>query len=174
MMKSSVQPRKAAPISGESTAVATAVKGKNLVLCCDGTGIGEDHNAGEIVTPSNIVRIFNCVDSTAPLEGERHQIAFYERGVGSVGNVLTKAGQGMTGYGIGTKIKILYHWLGVNWNEYKDQEEDRLFLFGFSRGAFAIRSLMGMLYGVGLLPGTRRAKAVGTLTEEIRRVITVG
>lgn len=96
--------------------------GRNVVVCCDGTGIGEDHRAGEIVTPSNIVKIFNCIDtirsnattatssSSSSGGGERPQIAYYERGVGSVGNVLTKAGQGLTGYGIGTKIMIMYHW----------------------------------------------------------------
>ena len=117
------------------------------------------NSRSEHVTPSNIVRIFNCVDCRTSKPGggdeeeeERGQIAYYERGVGSVGNILTKAGQGLTGHGINTKIKIMYHWLGVNWREYEDEnEEDRLFLFGFSRGAFAVRSLMGMIYRVGLL-----------------------
>lgn len=145
--------------STASTSTKNRHKGRNVVVCCDGTGIGEDHNAGEIVTPSNIVRIFNCID-TASTSGDdnnngneqRDQIAYYERGVGSVGNVLTKAGQGLTGYGIGTKIRIMYHWLGVNWRDYEAQEEeDRLFVFGFSRGAFAVRSLIGMIYRVGLL-----------------------
>ena len=129
------------------------LKGRNIVVCCDGTGIGEDHSAGEIVTPSNIVKIFNCLDTTAISGDQREQLAYYERGVGSVGNLLTKAGQGLTGAGIGAKIRILYHWLGVHWRDYPadTEEEDRLFLFGFSRGAFAVRSLMGMIYRVGLL-----------------------
>lgn len=138
-----------------SASTADPNKGRNVVVCCDGTGIGEDHSAGEIVTPSNVVRIFNCIETVAK-EGERPQIAYYERGVGSVGNLLTKAGQGLTGHGIGTKIQIMYHWLGQHWKEYPKaadgaQEEDRLFLFGFSRGAFAVRSVQGMIYRVGLL-----------------------
>ena len=34
------------------------------------------------------------------------------------------------------------------------QTGDRLYLFGFSRGAFTVRSLAGMLYRVGLLPSS--------------------
>lgn len=99
-----------------------------------------------------IVKIFNCIDtSSSQPQQERRQIAYYERGIGSVGNVLTKAGQGLTGSGIDTKIKLMYLWLGVHWKEHEGDEEDRLFLFGFSRGAFAVRSLLGMIYRVGLL-----------------------
>src|SRR5262249_48535007 len=37
------------------------------------------------------------------------------------------------------------------------QEGDRVFLFGFSRGAFTVRVLAGMLHGVGLLhPDTEK------------------
>jgi len=138
-----------------SSSSANQNKGRNVVVCCDGTGIGEDNSQGEFVTPSNVVRIFNCID-TASEAGERDQIGYYERGVGSVGNILTKYGQGLTGHGIGTKIQILYQWLATNWKDYPkgadgSQEEDHLYLFGFSRGAFAVKSLQGMIHRVGLL-----------------------
>lgn len=131
--------------------VTATPKGRNVVLCCDGTGIGEEHSFGELNTPSNIVRIYNCLDLETS-DSERLQIAHYERGVGSVGSTFTKAREGLTGSGIDLKISLLYYWLGWQWQEYEDdQEEDRLFLFGFSRGAFAIRSLVGLIYRCGLL-----------------------
>ena len=127
--------------------------GRNIIVCCDGTGITEDHTTGQSVTPSNILKIFNCIDVSDGDEDQRGQVAFYEQGVATTGNVLTRAGAGMAGFGIATKICIMYSWLGGNWREYgpSSEEEDHLFLFGFSRGAFAIRSLNGMLYRVGLL-----------------------
>lgn len=155
---------------------AAPVRGRNVVVCCDGTGMEEDRVTGQAVTPSNVKKIFMCIDTDARLKmtdeewkgydvnkknGEegpledlpRHQIAYYERGVASMGGALAKATSGMTGFGIGTKIIIMYAWLGTHWHEYdaKSGEEDRLYLFGFSRGAFAVRSLMGMIYNVGLL-----------------------
>jgi len=155
--------------SGTSDSGASGSRlGRNVVICCDGTGVSEEHTTGQAKTPSNVLKIFHCVDTDSPVgaaadgsdthsdedagEGEeteppREQIAFYERGVASAGNLLSKAGAGMTGYGIDSKVMIMYHFLGKNWRS----DKDRLYLFGFSRGAFAVRSLMGMIYRVGLL-----------------------
>lgn len=139
--------------SAISNAADDVNKGRNVIVCCDGTGIGQDNvkAEGELTRGSNVVRIYNCIDTTST-DCERPQIVYYERGVGSVGNVLTKMGRGLTGMGINAKIRIMYQWLGEHWKEYdNNDEEDRLFLFGFSRGAFAICSLMGMIHHVGLL-----------------------
>ncbi|MEM6940209.1 MAG: DUF2235 domain-containing protein [Pseudomonadota bacterium] len=57
-----------------------------------------------------------------------------------------------TGKGINRQIKRAYGWLA---NRY--QPGDRIFLFGYSRGAFAVRSLAGVIDLVGLL---RRDQAV--------------
>ena len=156
MQKAKVTTSAASSSAGRSSGGgAERPTGRNIIVCCDGTGITEDHMTGQSVTPSNILKIFNCIDVSGDDNGdsEREQVAFYEKGVATTGNVLTRAGAGMTGFGIATKICIMYTWLGHNWREYgqNSEEEDRLFLFGFSRGAFAIRSLNGMLYRVGLL-----------------------
>ena len=146
--------QKKASVVSSTERSSTGGRGRNIIVCCDGTGISEEHRTGQSMTPSNIMKIFNCIDVHDDDDStSRKQVAFYEQGIATTGNVLTRAGAGMTGFGIATKIRIMYHWLGCNWAEYgKDsEEEDSLYLFGFSRGAFAIRSLNGMIYRVGLL-----------------------
>lgn len=132
--------------------------GRNVVICCDGTGVTEEHTTGQAKTPSNVLKIFHCVDTDSAIgaatdssangdtdagEGEgteppRGQVAFYERGVATAGNDISKASAGLTGYGIASKIMIMYHWLGKNWSG----KEDRLYLFGFSRGAVSRNDVM--------------------------------
>jgi len=55
---------------------------------------------------------------------------------------------GLTGWGTEGRIKTTYHLLCTH---YSRQRGDRVFLFGFSRGAFATRSLAGFIDKVGLL-----------------------
>lgn len=84
---------------GRSDGGGAETSGRNIIVCCDGTGISEDHMTGQSVTPSNILKIFNCIDvSDYGADGnKREQVAFYEQGVATTGNVLTRAGAGMTG-----------------------------------------------------------------------------
>lgn len=57
-----------------------------------------------------------------------------------------KAGDIVTGRGINRQIKAAYSWLASRY-----RPGDRIFLFGFSRGAYAVRSLAGIIDQVGLL-----------------------
>lgn len=114
---------------------------KNIVICYDGTGNEYGpHNTNVVGTFQAMIR-------------DPAQIGFYDPGVGTfsflgrvfgkrIGVMLGKA----FGYGLRRNIEDGYRYL----MEYYD-EGDRLFLFGFSRGAFAARSLAGMLHDVGLL-----------------------
>ncbi|RCH86545.1 hypothetical protein CU098_007543 [Rhizopus stolonifer] len=61
---------------------------------------------------------------------------------------------GLFGYGISKQIKSAYSYLCRN---YRD-ERDEIWLIGFSRGAYAARSLTGMIYHVGLLPQTELSR----------------
>jgi len=54
----------------------------------------------------------------------------------------------LAGYGIGGRIREAYAFIV---DHYDEEAKDRLFLFGFSRGAFAARSLAGFVNEVGLL-----------------------
>ena len=114
---------------------------KNIVVCCDGTG----NEYGENNT--------NVVDMYEPVIRNKEQVAYYDPGVGTFsvfGRTLGKKigvmmGQGF-GYGLTENIEDAYMYLMDHY-----EPGDKLFLFGFSRGAFTVRALAGMLHKVGLL-----------------------
>ena len=111
---------------------------KNIVVCMDGTG-----NYGAKWRGTNVWRIYNAVDRHGE---DPEQIAYYDDGVGTENLRLLRAIGGAFGWGLSRKILDAYTFLVMN---YKDG--DRIFLFGFSRGAFAVRSLAGMICRCGLL-----------------------
>lgn len=62
------------------------------------------------------------------------------------------------GAGIATQIQRAYGWLASGY-----REGDRIFLFGYSRGAFAVRSLAGVIDRVGLLKREHATERAVTL-----------
>lgn len=114
---------------------------KNIVICCDGTGNEYGRNN------TNVVELYSVANN----DGE--QIAFYDPGVGtggweyeeSTGDLRSKSDQA-TGHGLMNNVMDAYRFLMTVY-----EPGDRLYLFGFSRGAFTVRSLAGMLHKVGLL-----------------------
>ena len=115
--------------------------GKNIIMCYDGTGNEYGPNN------TNVVGIFEAILR------DDDQIAFYDPGVGTfdflgrtvgkkVGTLLGKA----FGYGLQQNLEDGFEYLMNHF-----EPEDKLFLFGFSRGAFTARALAGMLYRFGVL-----------------------
>jgi uncharacterized protein (DUF2235 family) len=113
-------------------------EGKNIILCSDGTG-----NRGGKGHGTNVWALYNAVDTS--LDAPR-QITFYEDGVGTQDFKILKLLGGAFGLGLGRNIRDLYTFLVKNYNQ-----EDRIFLFGFSRGAFTVRSLAGLIQCCGIL-----------------------
>ena len=121
--------------------------GKNIVVCCDGTG----NEYGE--NKSNVVKLYQAL-----VIEPGAQTAYYHPGVGTMGarNALSALGKLWTrvrglafGYGLSDNIADAFQFL---MNEFKD--EDKIYLFGFSRGAYTVRALCGLLHMFGLLrPG---------------------
>jgi len=124
--------------------------GKNIVVCLDGTG-----NQLKARGSTNVVRLFEMLDLSDPGQ----QVAYYDPGVGTFGaqgawtplaRRLTKLAGLALGYGLRTNLGEAYTYL---LHEY--EEGDRLFIFGFSRGAYTARALAGLLHVIGLLrPGS--------------------
>ncbi len=110
---------------------------KNIVVCSDGTG-----NSGGKRRGTNVWRIFNAVDRNP----DGQQITYYDDGVGTHNVRLLRLLGGAVGWGLSRNIREAYEFLAMNY-----QPEDRIFLFGFSRGAFTVRSLAGMICECGLL-----------------------
>ncbi len=76
--------------------------------------------------------------------------AIYLNGIGSIGNVVGRYIDGLTGRGISERICDAYRFLAERY-----VAGDEIFGFGFSRGAFAVRSLAGFLHSAGL-PASKR------------------
>ncbi len=140
----------------------TRATAKNIVLCSDGTG-----NAGGKKNGTNVWRLYLAVDTANDVEGETRQIAFHDDGVGSEDYKLLKAVGGAMGYGLSRNIRQLYTSLVRSYNP-----GDQIFLFGFSRGAYTVRSLAGFIHHCGILRRnsypTRRH--VETAIEDLYRV----
>lgn len=82
--------------------------------------------------------------SIAELSKQSGQV-LYLNGVGSRGSKLAEKFEGTTGAGTTERIVDAYRFLAERW-----QTGDKIFGFAFSRGAFALRSLMGFIDYVGL------------------------
>jgi len=117
---------------------------KNIIICCDGTG-NEYGNKN-----TNVVKLFDIIEK---IPGK--QIAYYDPGVGTLSapgvftipmKFISKLSGLAFGYGITRNIEDAYEYLMD-----KYEEGDYVYLFGFSRGAFTVRALAGMLHKCGLL-----------------------
>jgi uncharacterized protein (DUF2235 family) len=117
---------------------------KNIVVCCDGTGNEfRDNN-------SNVVKLYYSLVIDPSV-----QIGYYHPGVGTMGaptahNRFTKKWSVFTGLAFGAG---LLNNVADAYRYVMDLYEpgDRLFLFGFSRGAYTVRALAGVLHMFGLL-----------------------
>jgi uncharacterized protein (DUF2235 family) len=114
---------------------------KNIALFIDGTG---NRDLGEgIPWNSNVIKLFYAATQN------QFQKTHYMQGVGNDSWLIRPISRlfgGAFGFGIGNRIKEAYQFL----SRYYDFD-DRIYLFGFSRGALAARSLAGFVEAVGLL-----------------------
>lgn len=115
-------------------------KGKRIVIFADGTG--NSFTSQE----SNIWRLYQALAKTEE-PGRTQQLVRYIPGVGTSGNAVLRMIDGATGIGVPSNVRKLYRFLCWNWNP-----EDEIYLFGFSRGAFTVRTLAAMIARQGLMP----------------------
>ena len=124
--------------------------GKNIVVCLDGTG-----NEVKARGATNIFKMVELLDLRDP----EKQVVYYDPGVGTfaapsawtaVARRLSRLGGLALGHGLRQNLGEAYTFLMNSW-----RPGDKVFVFGFSRGAYTARALCGMLYRVGLLrPGS--------------------
>ncbi len=121
---------------------------KKIVVCCDGTW-----NKPEVrldrkrYRPTNVLRVARAV---SPVDDHgHHQIIYYDSGVGTDGGIGYRMLGGATGYGLSSRIIKAYRFVCHNY-----VAGDELYFFGFSRGAYTVRALAGMIGAVGLLYST--------------------
>lgn len=108
---------------------------RRVALFLDGTWNVINNN-------TNVWRLKSLCEQSAD------QKVYYSVGVGTARG--EKVSGGMFGLGINEEVMAAYQWLVENY-----EPEDRIFIFGFSRGAFTARSLAGFIAKCGLLmPGS--------------------
>jgi uncharacterized protein (DUF2235 family) len=145
---------------------------KNIVICSDGTNSTFDTNVSNV---SRLIRLLALDDRQAQTvvysqgvgTNARHLAALKayresipdERSLVAVGrsegwrfapaNLVARLAGLAAGFGVKANVRKMYCQL----SRLYDGPEDRIFLFGFSRGAFTVRALAGLLHRCGL-PGT--------------------
>lgn len=93
--------------------------------------------------PTNVVKIARGIEPICDLG--IHQVVYYSEGVGTQWGLDRILGGGF-GFGLSHNILKAYRFIVHNY-----LEGDEIYLFGFSRGAYTVRSLAGLLNKVGLL-----------------------
>ena len=123
--------------------------GRQLVILCDGTSNSVDAGLG-----TNVFRTLSALQTRDPA-----QVIFYDPGVGSPIDAPGTTWWDKTmqfkerimglafGNGVFENIAQAYEFL---MHEYQDGDE--IYVFGFSRGAFTARAVVGMVNAFGLLP----------------------
>ncbi|OMQ31295.1 DUF2235 domain-containing protein [Ensifer sp. 1H6] len=109
---------------------------KNIVLLADGTG-----NSAAKLFKTNVWRLYEALDL-----GEQDQIASFSDGVGTSSFKPFEVIGLALGFGVKRRVIALYKFLCLNY-----QPGDRIYIFGFSRGAFTIRLLVGLVAREGLV-----------------------
>jgi uncharacterized protein (DUF2235 family) len=118
--------------------------GKNIIICLDGTG---NQPGGD---RSNILLLFRMLDREPS-----KQITYYDPGVGTMGDPsfktfigrgINKALGGAFGRGLMKNMIQAYTFLMENYDD-----GDKVFIFGFSRGAYTARALAAFIKDCGLL-----------------------
>jgi uncharacterized protein (DUF2235 family) len=116
---------------------------KNIAIFSDGTG-----NSSAKLFKTNVWRLYEALDLFGP-----EQIAYYDDGVGTSSFKPYAILGGALGLGLKRNVKHIYAFLSRAY-----QPGDRIYAFGFSRGAFTIRILIGLVFNQGLARGSTEAE----------------
>jgi uncharacterized protein (DUF2235 family) len=111
---------------------------RRWVVCFDGTWNTPDKGAN----PTNVVKIVRAIRNEA--DGVS-QVTFYDKGVGT-GGPLDRIAGGASGAGLTGNMIDGYRFLANNY-----EHGDEIYVFGFSRGAYTARSLVGFIGLAGLI-----------------------
>ena len=127
---------------------------KNIVICCDGTG-------NEIKTNlSNVLKLVRVA------KDNDQQVVYYDPGIGTFGaggnwsrfrHWLKKVFNLASGKGLDEDVIEAYSFLVERY-----EDGDQIYLFGFSRGAYTVRVLAGLIRAIGLIgPNQKNLIAYG-------------
>ncbi|KAJ7107591.1 hypothetical protein C8R44DRAFT_941306 [Mycena epipterygia] len=124
------------PPGNSSSPCGCSKNGRNLVVFIDGTS----NMFG--LEPTNVLAFYRHI------EKDQRQTVIYNSGIGTEVKGFSKF-RNLIDQGLALSLKKnivrAYHWLSENY-----EAEDRIYLFGFSRGAYQVRVLAGMIEMLGL------------------------
>ena len=121
---------------------------KNIALLADGTG-----NSAAKFNRTNVWRLYQALDTAVAQPGlQTQQLAYYHDGVGTSSLRPLALLGGAFGWGLKRNLIDMYKFLCRNY-----ADDDRIYLFGFSRGAFTVRVLGGLIAREGLVAYTGEA-----------------
>jgi uncharacterized protein (DUF2235 family) len=124
---------------------------QNIVLFSDGTG-----NSASNPFKTNVWRLYEAIDlKPSTTANEPQQIVYYDNGVGTENFKPLAALGGALGIGVWKNVRDIYTFVCRNY-----VAGDQIYGFGFSRGAFTIRLLMGLIGKCGILKADSEAKLV--------------
>lgn len=116
---------------------------QRLVVCLDGTWNNQDDS-------TNVLQHFALALNGALPHGGIRQNKHYIAGVGT--GVLDRISGGGFAFGLEENVRAAYDWLVANYTDDRDPANaDEIYIFGFSRGAYTARSLVGFISTCGLL-----------------------
>ena len=118
---------------------------KRIIICSDGTWNTQDQIDEESGKrrPTNVTKVARTI---LPIDKNGvHQVIGYFEGVGT-GPSTDRFTGGAFGVGVVENAVAMYRFLLYNY-----VPGDEIYLFGFSRGAFTVRTLVGFMEHVGLL-----------------------
>jgi uncharacterized protein (DUF2235 family) len=142
---------------------------KNILLFADGTG-----NEGGLLPDESRTNVYKLYRATRngpdSVVDPRGQIAFYVHGIGTPvpGDKPHKARQiveQMFGGGLANRITAGYAAIASVW-----QPGDRIYLFGFSRGAYTVRCLAHVLELFGIPTREPRSSSISLDPKHLRKV----
>lgn len=111
----------------------------NIVVCADGTWNRPEEDI-ETDHATNVLKIARAIK---PIAQATKQQVFYDWGLGSYHSSVTA---GVAGSGIQKNIVDGYRYIVQNYTN-----GDNIYLFGFSRGAYTVRALCGLINNCGII-----------------------
>jgi uncharacterized protein (DUF2235 family) len=120
---------------------------RKIILLSDGTG-----NSAAKVWRTNVWRTFEALD----LSGS-DQVAYYDDGVGTSSFKPWAILGGAFGFGLKRNVISIYKFACRNCRNDDSRAADRIYAFGFSRGAFTIRVVLGLILSEGLVQADNEA-----------------
>lgn len=118
---------------------------KRIVICCDGTW-----NRLDAAFPTNVVKLAQAVLPT-DTNGIKQVTIYIEgvgtgRGTGRFAKLIDRLGGGAFGHGLIANIEDAYRRLVFLY-----EPGDEIYIFGFSRGGYTARSLVGLIRTTGII-----------------------